>query len=82
MPSVDDIHMALGRIEGKVEMLLDQGKIQDDRHNALDMRFDVRSNKLEDRIRNVEQRQHWYAGAVAVAATVGTYITQHWQWKS
>lgn len=76
----EDVQRLLGRIEGKVDMLVDQGRIQDDRHNALEGR--VREieggGELEARVRRVEGRQHWYAGAAAALSASATYFLKGW----
>lgn len=55
----------VGRIDGKVDMLIEQGRIQDDRAIA-----------LETRVRTVEGRQHWYAGVAAAISAGATYFIQ------
>jgi hypothetical protein len=67
----------LHEIKGKIELLLDQGRIQDDRMTALDGR--VRAVEVvaapaveyERRLRAVEGRVNRYAGAAALAGSIG-----------
>jgi hypothetical protein len=59
----EDIRYLLGQIDGKVTVLVQQGKIQDDRIAA-----------IESRIRNVEGKQHWYAGAAAALSAGATWL--------
>lgn len=71
MTTLDDIHFTVGKIDGKVSMLMQevtaQGKIQDDRAIA-----------LEIRVRAVESRQHWYAGAAAAISALAAYVFKGW----
>lgn len=81
-PSLDDIHYMLGQIDGKLTLLVDQGKMQDDRHSALDSRVrDLEQAgpdiEFEKRLRTVESHQHWYAGASAAVASFGTFLVGH-----
>ena len=85
-PSLDDIHYMLGQMDGKLTILVAQGTVQDDRHSALDSRVrsleqakpdDEAHKSFESRLRTVEQRQHWYAGASAAVASLGTYLFGH-----
>lgn len=64
---LEDIHYMVGEINGKVTLLVDQGKVQDDRAAA-----------LEARIRIVESRQHWYAGAAAAISGTAAYFIKGW----
>jgi hypothetical protein len=49
-----------GRLEGKVDQILDLVK------------------ELEPRVRKVEQRQHWYAGAGSVIGLIaGIFVKGH-----
>lgn len=62
-----DLHLMLGRIEGKVDTFIAQMKVQDER-----------SGGLEGRVRKVEARQHWYSGAgAAVGMLFGFFAKQH-----
>ena len=80
MTTLDDIHYTLGRVDGKVTLLIDQGKIQDDRHAALDAR--VRAVEatapaaLELRVRKLEYLQYWFTGAAAFGGALLTYISK------
>jgi len=63
------IQYMLGEISGKVDLLLAQGKIQDDRATA-----------LEARVRGVEGRQHWYAGVAAALSAFTTWAVNKGLW--
>jgi hypothetical protein len=53
-----------GRTDGKLDVFIEQLKIQDQR-----------TTELEVRMRKVENRQHWYAGAGAVlGALFGKFV--------
>ena len=58
---IADLQVGIARLEGKVDTFLEQMKKQDDR-----------TTTQEVRIRKVENRQHWYAGA---AAGIGALVT-------
>jgi hypothetical protein len=78
--TLDDIHYMLGRIDGKVTMLIEQGKIQDARHTGLEGRVrllegDATSN-LEPRVRKLENRQYWYSGAAAMLGAAVSYVAK------
>lgn len=74
MPGLDDLHYMLGEMNGKLDLLVKQGAAQDDRATALEARFQSRHDALETRVRVVESRQHWYAGAAAVLGAASSYI--------
>jgi hypothetical protein len=54
-PNLEEIFRSVGRVEGKLDAFIGQMKVQDDR-----------STNLEVRVRSVENKQHWYAGAGAI----------------
>lgn len=81
LPTIEDLHYLLGQIDGKIVLLIEQGRIQDNRHAKLEERLDGMFETLEKRVRNVEQRQHWYAGAVAIGVAVISYMAEHWNIK-
>ena len=78
LTSLDDLHYLLGEINGKVNLLVAQGEVQDNRHSALDTRVRTLENAsplgLEPRVRTLENRQHWYAGGAAALGAAMTYI--------
>lgn len=51
-----ELQRAVGRIEGKLDAFIKQMESQDNR-----------TTELEVRTRKVENRQHWYSGAGAIA---------------
>ena len=62
---IADLQVGMARLEGKVDTFLEQMKKQDDRSTA-----------HEVRIRKVENRQHWYAGAAAAVGAIATWFTE------
>lgn len=66
MPASDDLHRAVGRIEGKLDTFIAQMKAHDDR-----------TTDLEVRTRKVENRQHWYSGVGAAAGAIFGVIFGH-----
>ena len=68
------IQRDLGRIEGKIDQFIRQMGIQDDRFSAQMAAQDVRHDRLEKRVRTVENRQHWYAGAAAAVGAAGSWL--------
>jgi hypothetical protein len=58
-PDLSEIQRSVGRVEGKLDAFIGQMKVQDDR-----------STNLEVRVRSVENKQHWYAGAGAILGAV------------
>lgn len=59
------IQRSLGRVEGKIDLILDELKAVNDRHTALD-----------SRVAKVERKQYWAAGVgAAVVAAIG-YATR------
>lgn len=65
MAGLSELQRAVGRIEGKIDNFIEQMKVQDDRHG-----------KLDTRVRKVEGRQHWYAGATAMFGALVAYVTK------
>lgn len=59
MSELAEIHRSVGRIEGKLDTLMDDLSGRDER-----------TGRLEGRVRTVENRQHWYSGAGAVLGAV------------
>jgi hypothetical protein len=66
MSDLTEIHRSLGRIEGKVDSLVE-------RHDARDKNDEAR----EERLRTVENRQHWYSGAGAILGALLGYFGVH-----
>ncbi len=64
--SEETIERSLGRIEGQLESLNDKFDLQE-----------RRSNDHSKRIRHLENRQHWYAGAAA-ALGAGVVAATNW----
>jgi hypothetical protein len=60
MAANDELHRAVGRIEGKLDTFIAQMKTQDER-----------ATDLEVRTRRVESRLHWYSGAGAIFGLFG-----------
>ena len=63
--SNQNILVALGRLEGKVDALIA-------RQNNIDERLD----RQEARIRELEQSKSWLLGAAAVAGSVASFISR------
>lgn len=55
--SITALSGQVGSVDGKMDAFIAQMKAQDDR-----------TTDLEVRTRKIENRQHWYAGAIAVLA--------------
>lgn len=60
---LDGIAFTLGQVDGKLDLLVKQAGIQDDR-----------IEKVSNRVSKVEAKQHWYAGAAAVVASIAAWI--------
>lgn len=68
-PSLADIHYTLGKVDGKLNQLANQLSIQDARnenHHA----------EMEHRIRNVEAKQFWLAGAGSMLSAIAAYFVR------
>ena len=65
MSDLTELHRAIGRIEGKIDTFIEQMRLQDERHG-----------KLEGRMRKVEARQHWYAGAGTVVGAIVAFFAK------
>ena len=63
MESSNEILLALGRLEGKVDSLVARQKVIDD---ELD--------KHESRLRSLEQGKSWMLGAAAAVGALVTYL--------
>lgn len=75
----DDIRYSLGEMNGKLDMLIEQGKVQDDRAVETEARTVKRHDELEARVRAVENKQWWLAGA---AAGIGAGASHLMKWLS
>ena len=73
-----DIYYVVGQIKGQVDILVSQGEIQDNRHNALDGRVGKLERfidpELEPRVRKIEGRMYWASGVSGALGAVGGYI--------
>lgn len=78
---INDIHYTLGEVNGKVDMLLAQGRIQDDRITKIAEYNATCTENMDARVRKVETRQAWYAGAATILGAVLSYFAQM-IWKS
>jgi hypothetical protein len=71
--TLDDLHYVVGEINGKLDLLIKQGKVQDDRHETLD-----------ERVRILEIKQYWYAGAASIIGAAMGFIARtivvDWKW--
>lgn len=56
MSDLTALYQLVGEVNGKLDTLVDRSKARD-----------AADEKRDERLRKVENRQHWYAGAVAVA---------------
>jgi len=66
----EDLHRAVGRIEGRLDTIIDLLK---DR-NARD---DANKAIVEKRVAAVEKRQAWYSGAAAAVGAVVAVLVKH-----
>ena len=63
MSDLAEIQRSLGRVEGKLDTLIAQQTVQDDR-----------ATELEIRMRKVESKQHLYAGVAAAVGSIIAYL--------
>ena len=61
----EELMLALGRLEGKVDSLIT-------RQALLDQEMD----KFDQRIRSIENSRSWLVGAAAVCGAVGSFLFQ------
>ena len=59
MTILSELQRSVGRIEGKLDIFIDEMKDRDEASTALELR-----------LRKVENRQHWYSGIVGTAGVV------------
>lgn len=64
--ATEELHRAVGRIEGKLDTFIEQMKTQDDRATTLTGRLD-----------KVENRQHWYSGFAAAIGVLFGIGSEH-----
>ncbi len=69
MSTLDDIHYTVGQIDGKLKQLVEQLGIQDGRNEAQHI-------ELEHRMRNVEAKQFWLAGAGSMLSAIAAYFVR------
>lgn len=67
MNEMENNQRDLGRVEGKLDLVIDSLK-------RIETKYDDRHEQLDKRLRKVEGRQHWYAGATAVIAYIASKI--------
>lgn len=63
MAESNDLYRLVGNIDGKIDLMLAQQEAADNRHSH-----------LEGRVRAVESKQHWLAGAAAAVTAAATWI--------
>lgn len=65
---INEIHRSLGRVEGKLDSLIDSFDIDNEERNK-------KHDTLEKRVSKIEAKQHWYAGAAsAIGAIAGIFL--------
>lgn len=73
-PDANEIHRALGRLEGKMDAILttiaDAAVTSASRHKE----YHEKHEEHDTRLRKVENKLNWYAGAGVVAGFVGTQL--------
>jgi len=61
----DELMLALGRLEGKVDSLITRQAL-----------IDQEMDKFDHRLRSVEQSRSWLVGAAAVFGALGSFVFQ------
>ncbi len=61
-----DLHRAVGRIEGKLDSVIDMLTTGNARHDGFDKR-----------VAAVEKKQAWYSGAAAAVGAIAAYLVKH-----
>jgi hypothetical protein len=62
----EELHRAVGRIEGKIDGIVETLAVRNAR--------DARVNK---RVAGLERRQAWYSGAAAAVGVIAAYVFKH-----
>jgi hypothetical protein len=70
----DEIQRSLGRVEGKVDLLLAELKERNARDDARHAAHDERHAGQDARLRKVENRQYWLSGGGAVLGSLVTAV--------
>ena len=79
-PDANDIHRSLGRLEGKMDAILQTVAEAAITSAARYKETHEQTEKLEGRLRVVEAKMNWYAGIGVVAGFIGTQlITPIWR---
>jgi hypothetical protein len=66
----DNLHRAVGRLEGQLERIIDllgARNARDDAHDA----------SVDKRVSVVERNQAWYSGAAAAVGAIAAYVFKH-----
>jgi hypothetical protein len=69
----EELHRAVGRMEGKIDGLA--GKV-DDIADLLAAR-DAREKDIDKRVGAVEKKQAWYSGAAAAVGAIVAVLVKH-----
>ena len=73
-PDANDIHRSLGRLEGKMDAILSTVAEAAITSAARYKETHENAEKMEARLRVVENKMNWYAGIGVVAGFVGTQL--------
>jgi hypothetical protein len=65
-----DLHRAVGRIEGKLDSVIDM-------LTAANARHDARHDGFDKRVGAVENKQAWYSGAAATVGAIVAILVKH-----
>lgn len=66
----DDVQRSLGRLEGKLDSLAEQ-------FTELVEAVATSGHRTDTRVRSLENKQHWYAGAASVIGSAIGLFTGH-----
>lgn len=66
-----EIQRSLGRLEGKLDRVVEEVKANNDNHTRND-------GDMDKRLRKVEGRQYYHSGVGMVLGAFGTYLLSHW----
>ena len=74
MMDKDDVNLILsiGRLEGKLDALIQDTKNQSEKLNILDSKFDNQISKLSERVASLEKWKSWVIG---VSAAIAAFIS-------